>query len=82
MCRSRLRGDETHKLNETCGKGKGKGNGGKGYHANRRGEFGGKGAARIMKRDDEGGVAQWRLPWRLVGGSYLQATLRRTLFSA
>ena len=35
--------------------GKGKGNGGKGEHAYREGEFRGKGAARMMEGDDEGG---------------------------
>ena len=29
-------GNETHRMNETCGKGKGKGNGGKGEHARRK----------------------------------------------
>ena len=36
------RGNETHRMNETCGKGKGKGNGGKGEHGGK-GEDGGKG---------------------------------------
>ena len=36
------RGNETHRMNETCGKGKGKGNGGKGEHGGK-GEVGGKG---------------------------------------
>ena len=53
MRRSRPRGDETHKLNETCGKGKGKGNGGKREHASKGREFGGKGVAMMMKGDDE-----------------------------
>ena len=35
-------GDETHRMNETCGKGKGKGNGGKGEHGGK-GDKGGKG---------------------------------------
>ena len=40
--------------NETNVKGKGKGEGGKGEHEGKRGGFGGKGAARTMKSDDEG----------------------------
>ena len=41
-------GDETHKMNETSGKGKGKGNGGKGEHGGK-GDKGGKGFQQNMK---------------------------------
>ena len=49
-------GDETHRMNETCGKGKGKGNGGKGEHGGK-GEDGGKGiqqqSMKMMKGEEE-----------------------------
>ena len=48
-------GDETHRMNETCGKGKGKGNGGKGEHGGK-GDKGGKGfqqSVKMMKGEEE-----------------------------
>ena len=49
-------GDETHRMDETCGKGKGKGNGGKGEHGGI-GEDGGKGiqqqSMKMMKGEEE-----------------------------
>ena len=42
------RGDETHRMNETCGKSKGKGNGGKGEHVGK-GDKGGKGVEQSVK---------------------------------
>ena len=41
-------GDETHRMNETCGKGKGKGNGGKGQHGGK-GDKEGKGFQQNVK---------------------------------
>ena len=75
MCRSRPRGDESRNLNETCGKGKGKGDGGKGEHASKGGGFGGKGAARMTKADDEKDERVQVAPDMGAGGSYSQATL-------
>ena len=49
-------GDEPSEPNETKGKGKGKGNGGKGEHASKGGEFGGKGfqqSVKTMKGEEE-----------------------------
>ena len=49
-----VRGKEHRcQTDETSRKGKGKGTGGKGEHDSKGGEFGGKGAARTMKSDDE-----------------------------
>ena len=61
--------DETHRMNETCGKSKGKGNGGKGEHGGK-GDKGGKGfqqsakkSRRQMRRTSG---SRWRLTWRQV----------------
>ena len=49
-----VRGKEHRcQTDETSRKGKGKGTGGKGEHDSKGGEFGGEGAARTMKSDDE-----------------------------
>ena len=73
---------KTGELNETKGKGKGKGNGGKGEHASKGGEFGGKGFQQSVKtmkgveeqeadeEDERGRVA----PNMGVGGSHPKAT--------
>ena len=73
---------ESRELNETKGKGKGKGNGGKGEHASKGGELGGKGFQQSVKtmkgeeeqdadeEDERGRVA----PNMGAGGSHPQAT--------
>ena len=63
-----------HKVKETCDKGKCKGNGGKGKHASKGGEFGGKGAARMMKGDEEEDERVQVAPNMGAAGSYPQAT--------
>ena len=67
-------GDETHRTNETCGKGKGKGNGGKGEHGGK-GDKGGKGHEGTRKlrwadceEEEEGERKEQGIIW--LDGSY------------
>ena len=74
-------GDETHRMNETCGKSKGKGNGGKGEHGGK-GDKGGKGFQQSMKtmkgeeeqKADEEDERDRVAPNMGAGGSHPQAT--------
>ena len=78
------RGDETHRMNETCGKSKGKGNGGKGEHGGK-GDKGGKGfqqSAKTMKGEEEQKADEEDERGRVAanmgaGGSHTQAMLIR-----
>ena len=73
-------GDETHRMNETCGKSKGKGNGGKGEHGGK-GDNGGKGfqqSAKMLKGEEEQEADEEDervqvAPYMGAGGSYPQA---------
>ena len=65
-------GDETHRMNETSGKGRGKGNGGKGEHG-REGDEGGKGFQQQQETDEEAERVQVA-PNMGAGGSHPQAT--------
>ena len=75
------KGDETHRMNETCGKSKGKGNGGKGEHGGK-GDRRGKGSQQSVKmlKGEEVQETDEEDEWVQVapnmgaGGSHPQAT--------